>query len=353
MITKDDFAAQAGHGAAMLLDLPVTTALLRFLTGELKKGDPPWWKKTAQAWEKRRFVYWSEAWSLFLTALHFEALSDEQNPLAAYFPTCGGTADADPAPALAKFLASAPNSFYEHLKTGQRRYHTKSTAGVWRMAAASFFQARGLPYYLVEVNSGAGLNLAADVIYRDAPAFDSKLVAARIGLDPFPLSIEDIDDCRWLAGTNFPDMLPAVTELGEVVEKLKKQQKKDPNFVQLVKCNPELACKFIAKNIRATDQDVGLLIFNVMTTGRMTDQEYAEFTKGIWETLGAWGDRAAWFEAETVRGELCSTTIKFRVSRRVNNELRTFDMGWVDHGAKKHSFDPEGAKKFLAVAEAS
>ena len=75
----------------------------------------------AKAWDKRRFVAWSEAWSLYLSALHFAALSDAECPLVSYFPSCGGTAEADPSGALAKFLADPPTSFFERLKSSHRR----------------------------------------------------------------------------------------------------------------------------------------------------------------------------------------------------------------------------------------
>ncbi|MEK7381825.1 MAG: hypothetical protein AAB262_00900, partial [Elusimicrobiota bacterium] len=86
-MTKDEFVSQLEHGAAQLAGLPVSAFVLRWTAEALKRGEPPWWKSMAKAWEKRSFVAWSEAWSLYLSALHFEALSDAECPLVSYFPS--------------------------------------------------------------------------------------------------------------------------------------------------------------------------------------------------------------------------------------------------------------------------
>ncbi|MBI3551534.1 MAG: DUF2332 family protein [Elusimicrobia bacterium] len=353
MITKEEFAAQAERGAAMLSALPVTKAILYYLSDQLKKGDPPWWKKTLKAWEKRKFVAWSEAWSLFVTCLHFEALNDDDNPLVSYFPSCGGTAEADPSSALNRFLSAPPDSFFTNLKTGHRRYHSQATGGAWRMAADCFFGERELPYYLVEVDAGAGLNLAADLLYATGAPFDSDLIQARIGLDSTPLLVQDIVQRRWLAAAVFPDMTPVMNGLGEAVEKMADYQRKDPTFVQLVKCDPVTAPKFVAKNIPADDSDLGLLIFNALTTGRMTDDEYNQYAGGIADIMEAWGDRAIWFEAETVRGELYSATIRYSVARLAKNALTRINFGWVDFASNQYGIDLKIAKKFLGTAKTS
>src|SRR5208282_5997351 len=122
VITKEEFIAQLDPGAAVTAGLPVTSAMLRYLADQQSKGVPSWWKKTLKAWEKRRFTAWSEAWSLFLTSVHFEALNNAKSPLVRYFPSCGGTAEADPSSGLAQLLEDPPASFFEPLRTGQRRH---------------------------------------------------------------------------------------------------------------------------------------------------------------------------------------------------------------------------------------
>ena len=73
--------AQVDRAAAAMPELPVSASLLRSVSGQLKKGDPPWWKETQKSWARRRFTAWREAWLLLLTAIHYEALSDAENPL--------------------------------------------------------------------------------------------------------------------------------------------------------------------------------------------------------------------------------------------------------------------------------
>ncbi len=347
MLTKEEFAAQAERGAAMLSAMPVTRSILYFLADQLKKGEPDWWKKTSKAWEKRKFVAWSEAWSLFVTCLHFEALNNEDHPLTSYFPSCGGTPEADISTALGRFLAEPSASFFENLRKGHRRYHDPALAGSWRMVADGYFDEIELPFHLVEVNAGAGLDIAADMINRGHAPFDSDLIQARIGLDPEPLLVQDIIHRRWLAASVFPDLTAVVSGLGDAVEKLADLQRKDTNFVQLVKCDAVLAPKFIAKNIPSDDPDIGLMVFNILTTGKMTDAELADYVGGLSKMMAPWGDRAVWFEAETVRGELYSTTIQYGVGRVVGDGFQKVNFGWVDLSSGRAEIDVKFAVDWL------
>ena len=348
MITKEQFLAQLDRAALVTQNQPVTGALVRHLAALLKKGDPPWWPKVLKAWEKRRFVAWTEAWGLFLAAVHYEALSDEENPLVRYLPSCGGTPEADPAPALERFLLEAPETFYQRLKSGHRRPYVAARAPLWMIPALLFFQRkRGMPYYLVEVNAGAGLNLVADLV---APQknFASDMVAARIGLDPEPLLLSDIEHRRWLTAAVSPDNMRAVQEMDAAADKVLELVSRDPNFVQLVDCQPELAPRFIEKNI-PDEEDQGLLVFNMGATVRMNDEEYAGYRLGMAETLKPWGDRALWAEVESVRGETYSTTYQLRVHRFKDGIFQQHIATTFDFGAAKLGFDVESSAKFLAV----
>lgn len=344
-MTREEFVAQLDRGALQASALPVTSALLRTTADQLRKGEPPWWKFAAKAWEKRPFVAWTEAWSLFVTALHFEALSDADCPLVPYFPSCGGTAEADPSSALARFLTAPPPSFFESLKNGTRRTYISSRSSLWTIPAIAFFQRRDLPFYLVEVNAGAGLNLAADAV-RPAPGFDSELVAARVGLDKRPLQIEDINDRRWLTAGVFPDDLGGIAELDSAIDAVQKRTGDAAAFIQLAECPAEKAGAFIAKNVPADDSDVGLMIVNMGATVRMTDDEYAAYSASIFNTLKPWGDRGLWVEIETVRGETYSTTIQLRAFRMVDGTPRGAVLASVDTvgGAQRVN---EGAEAFL------
>lgn len=346
-MTKEEFVSQLEHGASQFAGLPVSAFTLRWTAEALKRGEPPWWKAMAKAWEKRRFVAWSEAWSLYLTALHFEALSDAECPLVPFFPSCGGTAEAEPGPGLAKFFADPPPSFFENLRERHRRTYVAPRASMWLSPAMLFFQRRGLPYYAVEVNAGAGLNLAPDVVAKQKD-FDSSLVAARVGLDPQPLDLTDIASRRWLTAGIWPDDVSAITQLDAAVEAVLQRSKSEANFIQLVACAPEKAPAFVTRNIPSDDPDVGLLLFNMGTTVRMDDAEYAAFGSAVAAMLKPWGDRGLWVEMESVRGETFSSTYQLRVHRLVEGTLRGMVMASVDLLAAKHTY-VEASSAFLAV----
>jgi hypothetical protein len=345
-MTREDFVAQLDRGAQQASALPVTAALLRATADQLRKGEPPWWKFVAKAWEKRAFVAWSEAWSLFLTCLHFEALSDAESPLVPYFPSCGGTAEADPSSGLARFLAAPPPSFFENLRAGHRRVYLAGRALMWTSPAMLYFQRRDLPFYLVEVNAGAGLNLAADVALPQKQGLDSSLVSARVGLDPKPLQVDDIADRRWLTAGIWPDNLQGIGELDAAIEKVQERTRESAAFLQLAECGPEKAGAFIAKNIPADDPDVGLLVMNMGTTVRMADADYAAYASSIAAALKPWGDRGLWVEIETVRGETYSTTSQLRVHRLLGGQLRSLVMASVDLETAKHQYN-DAAPAFL------
>lgn len=347
-MTREEFAAQCERGALQTAALPVTSAILRWTSEQLKKGEPPWWKALAKAWEKRRFVAWSEAWSLYVACLHFEALNDADCALVPYFPSCGGTAEADPSVALARFLHAPPPSFYENLKSKHRRTYVAGRSILWMSPALLYFQrARRLPFYLVEVNAGAGLNLAADLILPQK-TFRSDLIDARVGLEAEPLMIEDIVHRRWLTAGVYPDHLEAVAQLDAAVEKVAAAGKEDASFIQLAPCPAEKAPAFIAKNV-PVEADAGLLVFNMGATVRMTDAEYAAYAQAMAQTLAPWGDRGLWVEVESVRGETYSTTYQLRAHRVIDGQLRSLVMATLDVEAGKHQFS-DASDAFLAAA---
>lgn len=326
--------------------LPVTAGLLSQLRDELKKGDPPWWKSAFKAWDKRKFFGWTEAWTLFLACVHFDVLSDEQSVLAPYFPSCGGTDEAEPGMVFSRYLSDLPRDFFLRLGSAQRRVYLELWAPLWISPASLFFQRRGLPFYLVEVNAGAGLNLAADILVPQK-GFDSGLVAARIGIDPSPLELENLEDRRWLTAAVMPDQLALIAALDKAMKTVLERQSREAAFIQLATCAAALAPKFVAKNIPADDKDVGLLFFNIGVTGRMNDSEYAAFKSGVADMLKPWGQRALWMELESVREELYSTTYQLRVSRIIEGRLTQYVMAQFDFGAKKTAYDPQKSAEFL------
>lgn len=349
-MTKEEFVAQLDRAAAgMGANLPVTGALVRHMSDALKKGEPAWWKNVQKAWEGRKFVAWTEAWGLFLTAVHYDVLGEAESPLVRYFPSCGGTAEADPTSVFARYLNDVPRTFFEKLRYGHRRTFIQQRANLWLAPAASFFQRRGLPYYVVEVNAGAGLNLAADVI-SPLKGFNSDLVAARIGLDPAPLRVDDINDRRWLTAAIMPEQLDQIGALDKAIDAVAKRLREEANFIQLVACDSVKAPAFVAKNIPSDDEDVGLLVFNMGTTVRMTDAEYQKFYADMGKMLAPWGDRALWFEVENVRGELYSTTYQGVLHRPgLNGTLADCVMLRFDLATGKVDVSADVADKFLAV----
>ncbi|MEQ1919759.1 MAG: DUF2332 family protein, partial [Elusimicrobiota bacterium] len=328
-MTKEEFVSQLERGAIQSSALPVTSAILSWTADQLKRGDPAWWKPIAKAWEKRNFVAWSEAWSLYLTCLHFEALSDAECQLVPYFPSCGGTPEADPSLALARFLAEPPPSFFANLRDGHRRTYIAGRSIMWTGPATLFFQRRDLPYYLVEVNAGAGVNLAADIVH-PSKAFDSALISARVGLEYRPLQTEDIADRRWLTAGIWPDNLDAIAELDVALDKIAQCTSREAAFLQLAACPPEKAAAFVTKNIPSDDPEVGLLIFNMGTTVRMSDADYASYAASMTAMLKGWGERGLWVEVESVRGETYSTTMQLRVHRVLGGQLRSLVIASLD-----------------------
>lgn len=326
---------------------PVTSALLRHAADALNAGEPAWWKRLEKAWQKRTFTAWTEAWTLLMAAVHHDALGDAKNPLVPYFPSCGGTAEADPSTVFARYLADAPDSVFERLKSGQRRVFEPNRAKLWMTPAAAYFQRRKMPYYVVQVNAGSGLDLAIDLLYPQ-PAFGSSLIAARIGLDPAPLDLSDIDHRRWQTAALMPEELAAIAELDRCTEVLLDRQRREPNFVQLASCPTEKAPAFIVKNIPPDDPDVGLLVLNMGVTVRMTDAEYRKFHAQMAEALAPWTGRALWFEVEHVRGEVYSTTYQALIHKPAGGEFEEHTMLRLDFASQKVSFDAAAVQAFLA-----
>lgn len=333
-------------GAEVFQSLPVTASLCESLSVILK-GDPPWWPKVQKAWEKRKFVTPLQPCSLFLSCVHFEVLGDDSNPLVPFFPSVGGKLEGDLSGAFVEFLKHLPRSFLENLETQQARIYHDMLSPLWIRPAVLFFQRRNLPFYLVEVNAGAGLNLAADIIIPQKD-FDSDPVAARIGLDPDPLHLENVIHRRWLNAVFMPDQIELLAALDRAIKKARERRSRDKTFIQLFKCPPELAAEFLLQNIPADDKDVGLLLFNVAATGRMTDSEYEAYKAGITAMMRPWEDRVLWAEIETVRGELFPTSYQLRVHRLVDDQSSQYVMASAEFALRKVFLDMEKSAKFLA-----
>lgn len=350
-MTREEFAAQCERAAQLtILALPVTGAILYWTGQQLKKGEPPWWKGVAKAWEKRAFHSWSEPWALWMACLHFEALNDAESPLVPYFPSCGGTSEADPSVAVARFLVSPPPSFFENLRTRVRRPYVGKLSALWTTPAALFFQRRRMPYYVVQSDAGAGLDLAADLAM-PLKGFRSDLIDARIGLDSAPLVVEDMLQRRWLTACQNPEGGTGIALLDAAIEKIIAANKEDASFIQLAPCPAAKAPAFIAKNV-PVEEDSGLLAMNIGATGRMNDPEYAAYAKGMAAALAPWGERGLWVEVETVRGEPFSTTFQLRAHRVKDGQLRSMIVSTLNFEAGTHSYLEKEAGEFLSAPKA-
>ncbi len=347
MIDKFAFIPQIERAAETSQGLPVTSGMLHFLAAELKKGDPAWWKHTAKAWEKRSFVNWTEAWGLFLAAIHYEALSDAENPLVPYFPSCGGTAEADPSTGLAQFLKDPPQSFFENLKKSHKRVYLAPRARLWTSLSQFFFQTRRLPFYFLQINAGAGLDMAAD-LYEPVKGFDAGLIEAIIGLDPDPLELHDINQRRWITACYLPDQMPLIEEFDNSADILLERLGKESDFIQVFPSLPEKAPEFLAENLPA-EEDIGLLIMNTATTGRMIDADYFAYQKKMFEAMKPWGDRALWLEIESVRGEIYSATFELRAWKLEGPEATPKGqvLARFDFSARKTDYNMDLVSRFL------
>lgn len=312
---KSEFITQIERGLPTVAHLPVTSAILRHVADSLKAGDPPWWPPIAKAWRNRVFLHWTQAWGLLLSAVHYEALADAENPLVPYFPSCGGTAEADPVPAFEKFMKDPPATFFEWLARGYRIPYGTFGSQQWLVPAMRFFhmEERFLPYYLVHINAGAGFALIADYL-NPHPSFDHNHIAARIGLETYPLDVRDLLHRRWLTASVEPDNVEALASLDKQADKLIGLLEKDPNYVQLVPCGHAVAPDYLAANI-PLEEDVGLMLFSVGVTAALPDEMAKAYELRMAQMMAPWKNRALWLDIEPVRGELYSTTFQARLCR--------------------------------------
>lgn len=348
-MTKEEFVVQLDYGAYKVSSYPVSSAVLRWCAEQLKRGEPAWWKGVAKAWEKRRLGTWSEGWGTFLAALHFEALNDADSPLVKYFPSCGGTGEADPAPGLARFFAAPPPSFFANLRDRRLVAYVGPSSAAWVGPAMLYFQRRGLPFYLVELNAGAGLNLIGDLMSEKILGqknFDASLIAARIGLEGRPLDTTDLADRRWLTAGILPDNAFAIAHLDGSIDLLQKRLREEPTFVQMVPCPFDKALAFVAKNIPADDPDVGLLLFNTGVTSRVDEASYAATSAAIAAALKPWGDRGLWVEAEPVRGDATELIQQTRAHRLIDGSLKSIIMATFNLASKTYAYS-EASESFL------
>jgi len=345
---KEDFIGQLEHGMTMTRTLPHVSAILALTIDQLKKGEPAWWRELAVNWEMRRFTGKNDAYTLYLTALHYEALGDPLSPLAACFPSCKAAPGADPSQALAQFLAAPPPSFFANLRVRTWSPYRSSFSTLWVGPALLYFERkRALPFYVIDAEAGAGLNLVADLAVKQE-LFNSELVTARIGIDLHPLDLKRSEDRRWMTAAIWSGSPESIANLDAAAAALQGLLSEQEDFVQLVASPPDKVAQFVAKNVPSEDPGVGILIFNIFMTSRMSDAEYAAYRAGLAKTLEDWGDRGLWVEVENARGGAPSA-VELRVHRFTAGQLRSIVMARLEAGVPAPSYS-KAAEAFLSVA---
>jgi hypothetical protein len=163
----------------------------------------------------------------FLAAVHDELLRDPGHPLAAYYPTTGGTG---PGPGLGEaFLAFCADRAERLAATlATRRTQTNEVARCGCLLPAFAAVAGGRPLALIEIGASAGLNLlwdhyayeyadrtagvpsspltiSCELVGPHVPPLDPPLVTWRVGVDLSPVDASDAGDARWLRACLWPD----------------------------------------------------------------------------------------------------------------------------------------------------
>ncbi|MDE2238141.1 MAG: DUF2332 family protein, partial [Elusimicrobia bacterium] len=232
------------------------------------------------------------------------------------------------------------------LRQARRQGFSASRAALWLPPAASFFARRGLPFYLVELDAGSGLNLAADL--GGPKSFDSSLIAARVGLDPEPLELREPETKLWLAAGSPPEAVEELSRLKAAVEAASRRMDEEAAFIQLARCPLIKAPAFLRRNIPVDDPDVGLLVFNIAASGRLDEAEYARFRCEMAATLSPWGERGLWLEVELLRGQPFATTVQATLRRPSPGGLLELAAVQFDAVADRVSYDAARADRFLA-----
>jgi hypothetical protein len=183
--------------------------------------------------------------NMLFGAVHDRLLAGVSHPLAAYFPSVGGTAavDAGAYPALVDFCCREVEAIRPILATRAVQTNEVGRSALWLPAMCRLAAAESLPLFLVECGTSAGLNLYWDrygVAYSDGTTAgepqsavsltcerrgDRPLplrkplpgVAGRLGIDLSPIDARDPDQVRWLQALLWPEQVPRAERLQAAV----------------------------------------------------------------------------------------------------------------------------------------
>lgn len=174
--------------------------------------------------------------NLLFAAVHFLLLSNVKHPLAAFYPSVGGTDDGDPLPAFRDFCRVYAREIEEILLT--RRVQTNEVRRCAILLPA--FGQIGKTLNLIEIGASAGLNLLWDKYaydYGDAGKTGAGMltltcearskvpvpktmptVTGRMGLDLNPVDVTDADAVLWLRALIWPEHGERMERLTQAVE---------------------------------------------------------------------------------------------------------------------------------------
>ncbi len=190
--------------------------------------------------------------NLLLAAIHASLLRDPADPLAAWFPTVGGTQSPDDpalADALANFIGERSQELQALIEAGSTQTNEPGRSAVLFAALADVSHRVGSPLAMIDVGTSAGLNLRFDhysYTYEmaagdrtmgsatspvrvvcdmtDSPAnlpveaMHRLQVAHRAGLDLNPLDVHDEFQSRWLQALVWPDEPVRCARLADALE---------------------------------------------------------------------------------------------------------------------------------------
>jgi hypothetical protein len=172
--------------------------------------------------------------NLWLAAVHDRLLEGGAHPLAEYFASCGGerAPDAALAGTLEDFVAHESTELEETIRTRSTQTNeTGRCAVLWPALQEIARRAGPRPLALLDVGCSAGLNLGVDRYRYDygdfalgapqgpgVPLIACRLkgpgrpdasaapprIAERLGIDPFPIDVQDAREVRWLQACVWP-----------------------------------------------------------------------------------------------------------------------------------------------------
>jgi hypothetical protein len=285
-------ACAAASGRAAELGRPVSARVLARLSQHCGVGGA-WWDNVLGAWGGRLWGTPREPALLLLAALHDQALAQQTDPLARFFPTCGGAEGPDLEKAVDASLGKAGTAFFEALRLPLLRSHGAPWLSEWTIAARRLFGAAKTPFHLVHVGLGVELSLLADLCAQQAD-FDSALVQARLAVDRKPLDLDKAEDRRWAIACFLPEQNDTADETLHLMTRTRLRQVKDKTLVQKLAVEEELAGPLIAKNV--PDEGEGLLIYTDAAAWGRSKQDYQKLDEGLAAALAARGPRAAWVD---------------------------------------------------------